>query len=54
MDSLDDLWVVGLELGDVGGGCLEVLFDLLEDHFQVLGVERERVVERMLRLFACL
>jgi hypothetical protein len=54
VDGLDDLWVIGLELGDVGGCGLEVLFDLLEDHFQVLGVERERVVERMLRLFACL
>ena len=52
MNSLNNLWVVSLELSDVGSCGLEVLFHLLEDHFEVLGVERERVVERMLGLLA--
>ena len=52
MNSLNNLWVVSLDLSDVGGCRLEVLFHLLEDHFEILGVERERVVERMLGLLA--
>jgi hypothetical protein len=33
VDGLDNLLVIGLELCDIGSGCLQVLLDLLKYHF---------------------
>ena len=52
MDGLDNLWVIGLELCDIGSGCLQVLFDLLKDHFEVLCIKGKRIVKCVLSLFA--
>lgn len=54
MNSLDNLWVVCFKLTEISNCRLLVFFDFLKNHFQVLSIKREAVLEGMLSLFRSL
>ncbi len=52
VNCLNNLRVVCLKFGNVSDRCLSVLFNLLQDHFQVFCIEWESRMEGVFGLFA--